>query len=340
MLDLISAIYKDRTFSVKDATNQSATLHQAAGIAQGCPLSPYLFIIVMTVAMMDARRMSQLEETQGHIVTPDLVYADDTMLLGSSAESVQRYLDHVVAVGRTYGLELNLQKTVLLRVRGTADIFGSDGLPLKVSSDAVYLGGLVSSTGGVTAEISRRLGEGRRSFLNLAAVWKHANVTKKKKLLIFEACVVSKVLYGLESMWLLKDQLRKLDAFYCSCLRKIVGVLPAFVSRISNHAVLDRLSATLLSQTLKKRQLMLYGRLVHQPENEFSRQVAIEPGGCKPRDWHPNRKVGRPCQRWPKCVYDMGLDAFNGNVLEFHNHLKAPGPSHWRSVVSNMTLSS
>ena len=75
-------------------------------------MSPYLFIIVMSVALLDARRMSQLEETQDYIVTPDLVYADDTMLLGSSAESVQRYLNCVMAVGRTYGLELNLEKTV------------------------------------------------------------------------------------------------------------------------------------------------------------------------------------------------------------------------------------
>ena len=59
MLDLITAIYQDRTFSVQDATSQSATFQQAAGIAQGCPLSPYLFVIVMTVVMMDAKRMSQ-----------------------------------------------------------------------------------------------------------------------------------------------------------------------------------------------------------------------------------------------------------------------------------------
>ena len=137
MLDLIGAIYKDRTFFVNEGNESSATFQQAAGIAQGCPLSPYLFIIVMTVALQDARRMSQLEETQELI---DLVYADDTMLLGSSAQTVQKYLENVIAVGRTYGLELNLQKTVLLRVRATDDVFGSDGRPLTVKNEALYLG--------------------------------------------------------------------------------------------------------------------------------------------------------------------------------------------------------
>ena len=185
MLDLIGAIYKDRTFSVNVGNESSATFQQAAGIAQGCPLSPYLFIIVMTVALQDARRMSQLEETQDLIVTPDLVYADDTMLLGSSAQTVQKYLDNVIAVGRTYGLELNLQKTVLLRVRATDDVFGSDGVPLTVKNEALYLGGQISCAGEATAEISRRLGEGRRSFHILAAVWKHANISRQRKLQIF-----------------------------------------------------------------------------------------------------------------------------------------------------------
>ena len=151
---------------------------------------------------------------------------------------------------------------------------------------------------------------------------------------------MSKVLYGLESLWLLEDQLRKLDAFYCSCLRKIAGVLPSFVSRVSNQEVVERMDATPLSQKLKRKQLLLYGRLVRQPGDEFSRCIAIEPGGCRPRNWNPKRKVGRPCQRWPKCVYDLGLDAFNGNVQEYHRHLNAPGPYHWRSIVSKLHFSS
>ena len=83
---------------------------------------------------------------------------------------------------------------------------------------------------------------------------------------------------------------------------------------------------------------MLYGRLVRQPEDEFSRRVALEPGGCKPIDWHPKRTVGRPCLRWPKCVYELGLSAFNGNELEFQRQVSAPGPCHWKNIVSKMAF--
>ena len=64
----------------------------------------------MSVALMDARSASQVKETCHFLVTPDLVYADDTMLIASSASDAQRYLDQVIKVGHTYGLELNTQK--------------------------------------------------------------------------------------------------------------------------------------------------------------------------------------------------------------------------------------
>jgi len=339
ILDLIGAIYRGRTFSVRDAGTESELLSQAAGIAQGCPLSPYLFIMVMTVALLDAKRIGQPQESCEFILTPEMVYADDTMLMGSSAESVQRHLDSVVQVGRMYGLELNLEKTVLLRVRGTSDIIGSDGAPLTVKSDTVYLGGVVSTTGSSDTELSRRIGEGRTGFRTLAAVWKHANITKKRKLQIFDACVVSRLLYGLDSIWLLKDQLRKLDAFYCGCLRKIANVLPAYVSRVSNRSVLEQLGAEPLSLILKRRQLILYGKLVREPTDNYTRQIAIEPGGSTPRDWRPVRRVGRPCQRWPTCVYQMGLAAYRGNASDYHRDLNAPDANLWRSIVSKLQFS-
>jgi len=50
---MISAIYDSRAFEVRDRQVSSAVYSQGTGIAQGCPLSPYLFIIVLTVVMAD-----------------------------------------------------------------------------------------------------------------------------------------------------------------------------------------------------------------------------------------------------------------------------------------------
>ena len=51
------SLYGERKFTVLDSGVESVNHSQKAGISQGCPLSPFLFGMVMTVLMTDAREM-------------------------------------------------------------------------------------------------------------------------------------------------------------------------------------------------------------------------------------------------------------------------------------------
>ena len=120
MLDMIAAIYRMRRFVLKDPKGDSSVRAQSAGIAQGCPLSPYLFILVQTVLLHDVDGRMKVQG-RGHaepeyIVSEDVLYADDTLLVSSNAAKLQRRLDTVVDEGKRYGLELNWGKTVLMKV--------------------------------------------------------------------------------------------------------------------------------------------------------------------------------------------------------------------------------
>ena len=335
MLSMISGIYRQRSFSVRDGGQTSTRHEQAVGIAQGCPLSPYLFVMMMTVLLHDAGQGLERNHVPPYIVTPEVVYADDTMLLGSDPVAIQVLLDRVAAAGVEYGLHLNVSKTVLLRIRGSVDICGPDGSALSVKDEAVYLGALLSVDGRPVGELTRRLGEARQTLDKLSAVWRHANLTRDRKKMFFEAFVVSKLLYGLETTWLLKAERVRLDGFYARCLRKLLGVAPAFVSRVSNKIVLHRFGAQPLSLQLLGRQLLYYGRLAGQTNTSLPRNVALEASDVTPRFWNMRRCVGRPRLRWTCCVFAFAVQVAGGSVDELRQLLlQSPQQTEWRERVA------
>ena len=108
MVDMIASIYSDRTFQVRDGGQFSTILGQGTGIAQGCPLSPYLFIIMLSSLM------AEVEEVVGPSMSRclDITYADDTALMSEDPQAIQKVLDTLVERALRYGLTPNWSKTI------------------------------------------------------------------------------------------------------------------------------------------------------------------------------------------------------------------------------------
>ena len=88
-------------------------------------------------------------------------------------------------------------------------------------------------------------------FNILSKLWRHANLSMHRKLQFVSACIVTKVLCALESLWILKVVRQRIDAFQCFCLRKILRIAPSYVSRITNIVVLERSGQIPLSALLE-----------------------------------------------------------------------------------------
>ena len=98
MVNNIAAIYKSPKFIVRDKENESGVKQQFSGIRQGCPLSPYLFLLVMTVMFADIKRKNR-KLKKGNLPFFDfgeILYADDTLLI------MKNYQDGTALCGKYY----------------------------------------------------------------------------------------------------------------------------------------------------------------------------------------------------------------------------------------------
>ena len=321
--DMVEAIYSTRTFRVRENGNLSSERPQSTGIAQGCPLSPYLFIIVLTVIFDRVDRINGnhpenvLTDSRAGVL--DITYADDTLLVSSSTQRVQLQLDTLVATAKSFGLEPNWGKTLHLQVGQAGDLYTPIGTSVKNVSQAVYLGAVLTGTGGCCAALGRRIGEARGAFDKLCAVWKHANINKYEKIKIFEACISSKLLYSLECECLLAADRKRLDGFHCRCLRKVQGFLHPMISHISNAEVLASASAQPISITLRDRQLSLFGKIAALPDTSLVRRVLFVPGSVVPAQLVGKRARGRPKLTWSNTVYALALEACGHDAQVLHN---------------------
>ena len=239
MLDAIRDIYSHRTFTVVDAGVESTARPQQAGISQGCPLSPFLFGMVMTVLMSDARHMlspaAKAACTRGAL--EDILFADDTLLISCCGSYVEEYMAAVEQRGFDYGLKLHWGKVQLVSVGADLPVTAPNGDSIQPVESMLYLGATLHRNGKFSCELARKIGKASAAFKACRAVWKSPVLAKRRKLELLDSLVLNKLHYGVASAWLSKSDLRRLDGFNANCLRRLLKIPSAYFSRVSNNCV-------------------------------------------------------------------------------------------------------
>ncbi|KAI2644494.1 hypothetical protein H4Q32_028042 [Labeo rohita] len=90
-------------------------------------------------------------------------------------------------------------------------------------------------------------------------VWNNSSLTEKTRLCVYQACILSTLLYGSETWTTYARHERKLNSFHMRCLRRILQI--KWQDRVPNTEVLERANMSTLHAVLSERRLRWLGHV-------------------------------------------------------------------------------
>ena len=101
-------------------------------------------------------------------------------------------------------------------------------------------------------------------FGRLANIWKRTGLSLQTKIRLYNALVISVLLYGSETWTLLKADEQRLEAFHMNCQRRILGI--RWFHFVTNASVTSQTGEEGLAIWICRRQLSIFGHVRRLPE--------------------------------------------------------------------------
>ena len=271
-------------------------------------LSTLLFNVVLQwiVRRTDKRGGIRMAEEMVNIVA----YADDVDLMAEKIEDLRETVESFVLAARVVGLEVNVNKTKLVRVdRRQAEQVGEElyigGERVEEVESFKYLGGQVSARRKASEEVLERVASGNRSFFSLKDIFNSRELTRSMKVEVYKVMIRPVVTYGLETSCMTLEMERRLNVFENTILRRICGpvydVEDGKWRRRHNVEIREMTGVPWLSDVVKSSKLRWAGHVARMEEGRMPKRLMNWiPEGRRPR--------GRPRMRWEDGVRSAVTD--------------------------------
>ena len=146
------------------------------------------------------------------------------------------------------------------------------------------------------SDIKRRSGLAWGAWDTMSKIWTAKYLPLKLKIEIFDASIVSILLYGCETWIINTSSENKLNTFANDCYRQILGINR--IDKLPLATIYERVGRGQLITTIRRRQLGWLGHTLRRREDEPARQLAL----YEPNQRHGLGKKGAPPLSYTKDV--------------------------------------
>ena len=209
-------------------------------------------------------------------------------------------------------------------------------------------------------EVRQRITLCMTILTKLDLYWRHANPSIKQKIIVYDAIIRSKLLYGLESCTMNETIKHSLDIFQLKGLRKILGITTTFVDRRNDTNQIYRLAQNHIttetsegkpikqlkpfSTVYNERKQKLLNKIILLPENNPLKVQTFQPNSLLPTTVNSRtgtaKREGRPRVKW----VETGLETL-WQLIRTHirpdlkyTALNLEDDSHAQALINGATL--
>ena len=199
VINWVKILYSDISSCVINNGWFSDFFKPSRGVRQGCPLSPYLFIIVAEVFAISIRKNDKIKGITINGESSKIEqYADDTfMAFLFEKESLDEIIITLDKFQIISGLKVNYDKTEILRIGSLKDSEAKlyTQRTLKWTNDPAVLLGIKIGTnlGEVTKQSFEKL---IKKIENITKIWLSRQLTLMGRLVIIKTFLVSQLIYS------------------------------------------------------------------------------------------------------------------------------------------------
>ena len=187
-LKIIQNIYSDNKMFIKLEKGLTQPFITASGVKQGCVLSPILFNLFIN-KLPESYSQDCDPVYVGDEAINCLMFADDCVVMSTSAQGLQKSIDCTVNFFTNLGLEVNKKKTQVMifnpqghgpkQFTGFSFMIGTS--PLTIAEEYVYLGLLFRPSGSTTAGVQQLLSKANKAWFALSnQIYQNKNCPTKK----------------------------------------------------------------------------------------------------------------------------------------------------------------